>query len=350
MLFLNKFYNPFGTELHGNDKHTLTVMPVIAPYGWQGGISIDRLIANKISGDTAFSSLAVTTSWYLGTPQVSADGAGKPYPAEWNPIRLYETIFGPLDPKRVDAKALLMQKQSILDFVAGDVATLQKALAGEERRKMDQYVESLRGLEKQLTHIADTRARCARPAPPVADADAVKRDYVAADNSNLDVMTHSLLDVTFYALQCGMTRVASIGLMPGAPHTRVPGTDNNHHDSCHADEQKNIVVFDQFWYGHIASFIKRLEGVQEGDGTMADNMLGMIVNTGGGEHHTGYDTHPVIFIGDAQGYLKTGRYVSFEKKEHCLSDVFVAAAHAMGVPIDSFGDPKHCKGHLPKVA
>lgn len=314
LLFLSKFYNPFGTELHGNDKHTLTVMPVVEPYGWQGGISIDRLIANKISSDTAFSSLAVTTSWFLGTPQVSADGPGKPYPAEWNPLRLYETIFGPADPNVVDAKSILAQKQSVLDFVAQDVSSVQKLLAGEERRKVEQYLESLRGLEVQLGQIDKTRSNCARPPAPHTDPEAVKADYVASARSNLKLMTESLLDVTFHALQCGMSRVASIGLMPGAPHTRVDGTDDNHHDSCHTDNQNNIKVFDQFWYGHIANFIRKLEGVKEGDGTMADNTLIMIVNTGGGEHHTGFDTHPVMFIGDAHGYLKTGRYLSFESQ------------------------------------
>ena len=80
---------------------------------------------------------------------------------------------------------------------------------------------------------------------------------------------------------------------------------------------------------------------------MLDNSLVMFLNTCGGTHHRGYNTHPLIFFGSAGGKLKTGRYLTYPEGKHCMSDAYVSVANMMGVPITTFGAAAHCKGALP---
>lgn len=353
LTFLSKFYNPHGAVLHGNDDHTLTVAKPLDPYQAVGGISFDRYVASKFGQDTAFSSIALTTNWFLGGAVISADGPGRPYPAEWNPVRAYETIFGPADPDGEPAEQRLARSNDVLDFLKEDIKTVRGQLAAPEREKMDQYLESVGTLQGQLKRIQETRAACARPDAPVLTAPAAQRDCVLtgtfADDSSAWT---GLVDVGFESLKCGMTNVLSLALMTGAPHTGggdggVPGTSNNHHDSCHVSDDASILAFDQYWFGHIARLVDKLKATDDGgDRTMFDNTMILVVNTGGGEHHTGTRKHPVLLIGSAGSSLKMGHRLQFEENERALSDVFVTVSHALGIPTpdDVFGDPKICKG------
>jgi hypothetical protein len=93
--------------------------------------------------------------------------------------------------------------------------------------------------------------------------------------------------------------------------------------------------------------LSRLSAFRDGGGSLADQTLVMWVNCGGGLHHGGSDTHPVILVGNAGGALRAGRARLLPPKAHCVSDVYVAVAAAVGAPMKSFGVPEHCKGPLP---
>jgi hypothetical protein len=82
----------------------------------------------------------------------------------------------------------------------------------------------------------------------------------------------------------------------------------------------------------------------EGNGTMLDSSLLMMVNTGGGTHHRGFDKHPAVMLG---GPATGGRYLSYPEGKHCMSELYVSVANLLGAATDKFGDPKYCPGPLP---
>jgi hypothetical protein len=127
----------------------------------------------------------------------------------------------------------------------------------------------------------------------------------------------------------------------------LPAGTVDHHRICHGSgTDAAIAKVDQHFCSLVAHLWQRLKSVPEGNGTMADNTLLVWINSGGGLHHGGHNNHAVVLLGGG-GSFRTGRYLSYPAMRHCISDVYVSIAHAMGVDIKTFGDPMHCKGPLP---
>lgn len=353
MVIASKFYNPHDRALHGNQWATLSVMASPNQTGEKrgppGGISIDRFLAKEIGSKDPFPSTAVGLAEGTNILCVSCDGLNQPFPAIGSPVKAYQTFFGSgMVPAggapAVDTQALLAQDKSLLDLISGDVKRMQGRLAGPERAKLDQYLTSLQGVERQLAELGKARTGCQPPTPLPA----------TLDKANLDpkiIAAH--VDVTFAAQLCGLTRVSHISILGmEGPHNGygflgMPGENWSHHQVHHGGDQPKILKIDQFVLSNVALMVERLAKTPEGNGTMLDNSLVVYINSCGGKHHGGQDNHAVVMVGKAGGTLRTGRYMTFAQKQHCISDVFVSMANMFGVPITKFGDPMHCKGPLP---
>lgn len=352
-------YHPHGRQLHGNGSHTLTVAKPLGidtsflGGGEFGGPSLDRVVAHQIGSGDAFSSLYAAAYHFQTFPQLSADGANTAYPYEWNPIRLYETIFGPKDPDTSEPAAQrLARDRSVLDFLSTRIQRVGGLLAGEEKFKMDQYLESVRALEKQLAAVQSARQLCARPTPPTCngdngeggnDADFMHGPVIVPETMN------GLVDVTTNALICNMTKVGLIQLHADAPYADAHflRDDLQSHHAQHANDDPGIRMLETHFMGYVARLLDALSAIKEGNGSMADNTVVVVVNTGGGAHHGGSDLHPLIVIGDAGGKLNTGRYLQLTEKDYCIADGFTAIVNAFGIETQTFGDEKYCRGPLP---
>ncbi|MEM9455335.1 MAG: DUF1552 domain-containing protein [Myxococcota bacterium] len=346
LVVLEQFYNPHDRALHGNQWATLSMQPSPDQSGEKrgppGGISIDRLIASEVGSSDPFSSIAVGIEEGPGKVLcVSADGLDQPFPAYGSPVQAYSAYFGELtDPGGLLAADKLSRDQSLLDHIRGDAARLEGALAGPERAKLEQFQDSLFSLEDRLSSLYAVQASCEDNQPPSDDL----------DRANLDpavVQAHG--EVVFNALMCGLTHVAHISILGmEGPHNRYGwlGDTKGHHNLHHDGDLDIIEQIDAFVLSQLADMRQRLAQVPEGDGTMADQTLIMYVNTCGGKHHGGQDSHAIVLLGGA-GYFETGRYLAFPEMEHSMADVFVSVANAMGVEIETFGTPEHCKGPLP---
>lgn len=349
LVVAHKFYNPHDRALHGNQWATFSVMPSSNQSGEKrgppGGISIDRFLAGKIGAKDAFQSTAQGIAEGSNVLCLSSDGVNRPFPAIGNPVKAYETFFGAGATAGTDANKLLAQDKSLLDFIAADVTRMNARLAGTEKAKLDQYTTSLRGVERQLKELAMARGGCTQPAKPLAEA----------NKSSLNpAVVEAHIDVAFAAQMCGLTRVSHISILGmEGPHNSYGwlGDTMGHHNQHHGNNFEMLNKIDTFILGNVARMATKLQGVPEafggGMGTMLDNSLVVHINCCGGTHHNGQDTHPIITLGKAGGAMKTGRYLTFPTKKHCIGDAFVSFANAMDVPITTFGDPMHTKGPLP---
>jgi hypothetical protein len=345
MVITSKFYNPFSKALHGNQHATLTVMESTRPglsqeRGPPGGISIDRLIGKKIGAGDAFSS----TCSGRGI-SVSADGPGQSVPLITSPARAFDTYFGgavPTTPGMTGGaagslEANFAKDRSFLDLLRTDIGRMNGRLAGPEKAKLDQYLESLRALEVQIGKRAAAQTGCTKPAR-------------GPEGGVLDQQLTSHIDIVFAAQKCGLTHVSHIAF-EGMEGPKVVyswlGDTRNHHDDHHANDMAMVQKIYTWWFTAINKMLDQLAATPEGNGSMLDNSLVMFLNTCGGTHHRGYNTHPMIFWGSASGQLKTGRYLTYPDGKHCMSDAYVSVANMMGAPMDKFGAPQHCKGALP---
>ena len=344
MVIMSKFFNPFSKALHGNQHATLTVKESTNPgvaqmRGPPGGISIDRFLAKQIGSGDAFSSTASGRGIC-----VSADGPGQSFPSISSPGKAFDTYFaaatgGGTMGGGTSLESNFAKNRSFLDVLRGDIGRMNAKLAGPEKAKLDQYLESLRTLEMQLQQRAMAGGCAKGPRPTVEPGSAKLGDVLAAHT-----------DVILAAQKCGLTRISHI-LFEGmeGPHIVYDWLNDpkNHHDDHHAGDMATCQKIATWWMSQISRMVEGLAATPEGNGTMLDNSIVMFVNTCGGSHHRGQNNHAMLMIGGAGGKLKGGRYLTYPEGQHCMSDVYVSLANLMDVPITTFGEASQCKGPLP---
>jgi hypothetical protein len=369
MTIAREFYNPHGHHingLHGNGQSTLTCVasPPIpgSKYGsLPGGISIDRVIAKAIGASDPFDQVHVGLSVFGkltgSVPSGSADGNQKPFPAIPTPLKAYETYFGKAVGKTPDqVQGLLSQDKSLLDDVCGDIQAVGLRLAGAEREKLDQLLESCRALERkvgtQTAPAAPAPTGGAGPKPITLNASGLRGDVIRAHG-----------DVIANAFAFGVTHVAHLSVLGVDAFNDSFGGLLNIPGDAHENYSHNKIAgwsgsdytaamnrIASFYAGEIANIWTQLAAFKEGDKSMADNTLGMWLNSGGGKHHNGRSSHAIVLLGDLGGTVKSaGRFLTYPGKERSMADVFVTVAQAMGVKVDKFGDAELNKGPLTEI-
>ena len=94
----------------------------------------------------------------------------------------------------------------------------------------------------------------------------------------------------------------------------------------------------------LAAFVRKLESILEGEGTMMDNTLVVYLSDAADQHHAkGYEW-PIIVIGDLGGRLKTAnRYLRYpwhgQTGHRTVANFYTSLLHAVGDPRKRFGLP-----------
>jgi hypothetical protein len=212
---------------------------------------------------------------------------------------------------------------------------------------LQQYLESVRGVEKQVVQLARARAASngGTGAPTVSSSTDFKDKFATPE------VLRALVDTSVNALIAGLTRVSTVSILGNSGSFKgwlfPDGSKVLHHNVMHSGGGSAAVRMDKVFAGEAVHIWERLRAVPEGGGTMADNTLLLFLNSGGGVHHGGHNNHCMILLGSAGGYFRTGRYLTIPPMRHAVSDLYVSVANAMDVPIRTFGDPGICKGPLP---
>ncbi|MEO1334298.1 MAG: DUF1552 domain-containing protein, partial [Myxococcota bacterium] len=193
------------------------------------GISVDQALAQHIGRDTRFPALQVgvksgetpharhAVSWY---------GAGRAALPESNPERLFDRLFASTPANNDDLARLRAQQQSVLDATLGQAQRLKARLGRADQLKVDQYLTSIRDVERRLSQTVE--AGCSRPDAPPAGYDYKSTDLV-------EQTTTLQLDLLAMALACGLTNVATFQMAFEATNMRHPwlGVDTRWHDLSH---------------------------------------------------------------------------------------------------------------------
>jgi Protein of unknown function (DUF1552) len=130
----------------------------------QNGISVDQIAAQHLAADTRFASLELgcDDSRTIGncdsgyscayTNSLAWRGPATPMPPETNPRLVFERLFGDLDtsvPPETRARRL-QYRRSILDLVGERTTRLAADLGASDRRKLDEYLSSIREIERRI--------------------------------------------------------------------------------------------------------------------------------------------------------------------------------------------------------
>lgn len=309
----------------------------------QNNISIDQVAANKHGHLTRYSSLVMGTEGGTGSygmsKTLSHRGPGRPIPALHKPKDIFNRLFAPYAGESVEAvRARLKREASVLDLLAENGRDYKARLGREDRATMDEYLESVRAIEKRVER---TNAWTERPLPKV-DATAVNLDAALTDPKEY---IRCLYDLIFLAFRTDSTRFAT--LMLESEHssdsqmwnyaTYALGYKGATHDLAHKRPIESG-HWDRWRAEQHAYFLKRLHDTREGDGTMLDRTIVLWGSAHPHASHSGKN-YPLQLAGGSALGFRHGKLHAFEGKNKVpLANLFVAMLNALDVPTEKFAD------------
>jgi hypothetical protein len=253
----------------------------------------------------------------------------------------------------------LATRKSVLDLVAGDTKALQLRLGAHDKARLDQHLQGVLDLEKQLTTM---------PAPMTAGCTMLPRptsSYAAIDNEQIqwEPLNAAMTDLLVFALACDQSRVFTyrfspcndFTVYPGFPTFKIDPTTTNTGTSMHGfthqegGDQPNVQKCVAFSMSKFAALLERLLALREGAGTLLDNcaILGFTECSEGRSHNAQNQPGiPMIIAGRAGGALvhpgihyqsPTKGDLASEGKGRNVSVVPLTLMQAMGTGITSFG-------------
>jgi hypothetical protein len=324
----------------------------------QAGVSVDQIAADRLQGRTRFASLELGCE--EGVQGGSCDNGyscaysnsiswrtpSSPNPAEIRPRAVFERLFGPgdLDPDPARRARQQQYQQSILDVVTGDARRLSSTLGGSDKRKLDEYLSSIRDVEKRIQN-AERNPKPVAPgiSPPVAG---IPTDF--AEHARI------MMDLTALAFQTDATRVVTLLLALEQSPRAYPeiGIPEAHHGLTHhqGDKEKiaKVTEINCFHIKQFAYLLEKLKSTPDGDGTLLDHAMityGSGLSDGNAHNHANL---PVVLAGRGNGTLRPGRHVKYAD-ETPMANLFVAMLDRMSVPVETLGDSNGELGYLADI-
>jgi Protein of unknown function (DUF1552) len=311
----------------------------------KAGISFDQIVAREIGGQTRFPSLELgmddarqagdCDSGYscAYTNNLAWRSETQPLPPILNPRALFERLFGAGQPMTPEERARQARyRRSILDFVTDDTHKLEATLGPTDRRKLDEYLSSIREVERQLTRAEqDTRQIDPRMDKPYG----IPADF----GEHFKLMS----DMIAIAFQADLTRIVTfLVTREGSLRSyRELGITDGHHPLTHHRNQPDLMErvrkINEYHVQQFAGFVEKMKSTREGDRSLLDNS--MIVYGAGlsdGNAHLHEDL-PTLIAGRGGNYFKTGRRV-LARRETPMCNLFLTMMDRMGVPVERFGD------------
>lgn len=304
----------------------------------QGGVSLDQVLAKRFEDETPQPSLVLGCEQPVSgfhesqysmvyASHISWRTADSPVPIELNPALAFDSLFG--------GKAGKL-RGSILDDVLEQAKDVGGRAGGTDRRKLDEYLESVRETERQVQRLNRTGAGGGNDAPagarPPAGQPKDFREYARL-----------MCDIVALGFQTDRSRVATLLLSRDLSGQVYPflGIRDDHHSYSHSNEGKEYQAIVNCHVEQYAYLLDRLAKMEEGDGTVLDHSCVMFVS----EHwnaHNGRQV-PLVLAGGLGGALRTGRALDYLKAgddKRKLCGLYLSILDAMGVPAATFGDAK----------
>lgn len=356
---------------HGNDGH----YPRVA--GWLcgtqitktagrdlncGGVSVDQIIAKHEGLRTALPSIELGTQAIRtgvdGTTgyarvyanHISWSSPTTPVAVEIVPQLAFDRLFrtkksapvvSGLNPKHQSIyDQLNSDESSVLDLVMDDAKSLSKIVSGTDRHKIGEYLESVRSIERRISHIpnedeiwtnpTDTQFDVDRPGPGIPEHYA---DHV-----------RMMLDLITLAFWTDSTRVASFMFNTAISNRNfsfLDGVTAAHHETSHhqnkEDKLKQYQLIGTWHVEQVSGLLQRMAALSEGESSLLDNTMVMFGSSlRDGNAHQPFDL-PIIVAGGQSSGVRGGRHLRAEQRAP-LCDLYVTMLRRHGLDVDRFAD------------
>ena len=308
------------------------------------GTTVDQIAAKHIGQETQLPSLEMSMDLMQTVGQcdngyacvyqnnLSWSSPTTPVPAEAHPRLVFESLFGEGGTPE-ERRAALRQRASLLDSVGEELASLKRELGASDRSKIDEYLESVREIERRIQKAESETEE--RPLPDLDRPAGVPAMY--SDHARL------MFELQILAFRGDITRVTSFQLARETSNRVYPesGVKEPHHPlSHHGNNPEKIAKMAKINAFHVslfADFLEKMRDTSDGDGTLLDNSLFLYGSGMGNPNTHDHQNLPIIVAGGASAGMKGGRHIRFDKPE-ALANLHLTLLHKAGVEVESFGD------------
>jgi hypothetical protein len=309
------------------------------------GTSFDQIVARKIGQDTPIPSMQLCIEnldqaggcYYnyacAYTDTISWASPTEPLPMIRNPRAAFDLLFG-AGSSNADRSARRKDNGSILDWVVGEMSSLKRELGATDRRRVDQYLENVRELERRIQKVEAKNASGDERLLPEAPAGVP---------DSFEEHMKLMFDIQVLAFQSDMTRVFSFKTGRDASSRTFPESGTNkgfHPASHHGGRESAILEFNQINRYHMSMlpyFLQKLEETKEGDGTMLDNttiIYGSPMADGNIHNHR---RCPLLLMGGDANLVPGGTHLRAPDGTP-MADVMLSLLHKYNIDVPSFGD------------
>jgi hypothetical protein len=306
------------------------------------GVTVDQVIAEQIGQDTTFPSLEVATEDFtalLGScapgfscayaNTLSWQGPTAPLPMEINPRVLFERMFGG-GSTADERRARMREDRSVLDFVAEDVAALERSIGRPDRLRLDQYLDNVREVERRIQR-AEQRSQTAVDVPeaPVGVPESYE-EHVGL-----------LYDLLALAYETDLTRVFTFMMareLSQRTYPHINATLPHHMLSHHANNPERIAAHARVNTYHVqlfGKFLQRLDATPDGEGSLLDHSVILYGSgMGNGNVHAPYPL-PMLLVG-GKGLVAGGRHVQ-ARENSPNANLMLSLLDKFGIEQERFG-------------
>ena len=309
---------------------------------FEAGISIDQIAANHIGQETVLPSLQLSLepidfagtcdSGYscAYTNTLSWRTSTLPLPMQASPRAVFERLFGDsgsTDPAVRSRR--LREQRSILDSVLDKTQRLSGSLGTSDRRRFDQYLQSIRDVEQRMERA---EAQSSRELPLVEQPMSVPDTFPE--------YAHLMIDLMVLAYQADLTRVSAFMLAKEISGRTFPeiGVSEGFHATSHhrnlPEKKAALAKINAHMTSMLAYFVEKMQASPEGPGSLLDH--GVILygsNHGDPNKHEPRELPILVFGGDR---IKGGRHIRYHDRAQ-LPNLHVSLLNEVGVPVEHVG-------------
>jgi hypothetical protein len=342
---LNGVASNGGVHASASTRFLTGVRPVRSENNLQAGVSIDQLIARELGQKTQLASLElalepgdVSGSCDIGfscvyTSTISWRDETTPLPMEHNPRAVFERMFG--DTGTTDPAVRLnrlRRDQSILDSVTERVAELGRSVAAGDRAKIDQYLDSVRDVERRI-QLAEAQS----------DREILTIDQPAGTPATYEEHAKLMFDLQVLAYQTDLTRVITFMLareLSGRTYAEIGVPDSHHPTSHHRDDPglyEKITKINEFHTRLYAYYLEKLSSTPDGEGSLLDSTL-LLYGAGMSDSNRHSNAAlPLLLIDGSAKPVHGGRHERYPNGTP-LANLNLTVLDKMGVPVDQMSN------------
>jgi hypothetical protein len=309
------------------------------------GTSLDQLYAQKYGQDTPIPSmqLCIENVDQAGgcsygysctyTDSISWASPTQPLPMVRDPRVIFDQLFG-VGATPGERRERRAEDRSLLDWLSGSVARLQKQLGAADRARLDDYLDNVREIERRIQKVEAYNSSGEPrelPGAPIGVPDSFS-EHVKL-----------MFDLQALAFASDLTRVFAFKLGRDASNRTYPesGFKGAFHSSSHHGEREDRIMdfatINTYHVSMIPYLLEKLKNTPDGDSNLLENTLLVYGSPMGDSNLHNHKRVPFFLAGHAGGALKGGLHLRAADGTP-LANVMLSVMHKLGLDQPSFGD------------